>query len=141
VTRAVGWLGISLILQATETKPPWNEANLCLAIEAAGVALWSGNVDSDKLTMDEGGYHLWGVPISEFVTFDIFRPISTQPTAIGEERPLPRLGRFRTPMRSISASFLATKSDGFRPRPGSGGRVMFGIFIDVTGRRTSGGRP
>ena len=32
-----------------------------LAIEAAGVALWSWNVDTDKLTMDERGYHLWAV--------------------------------------------------------------------------------
>ena len=53
------------------TRPPvWGEANLRLAIEAAGVALWSWNVDTDKLTMDERGYHLWGVPISEFVTFE-----------------------------------------------------------------------
>jgi len=43
---------------------------LRLAIDAAGVALWSWNVDNDKLTMDEPGYRLWGVPISEFVTFD-----------------------------------------------------------------------
>jgi len=53
------------------TKPPvWGEANLRLAIDTAGVALWSWNVDNDKLTMDEPGYRLWGVPISEFVTFD-----------------------------------------------------------------------
>ncbi len=54
-----------------QNKPPvWSDANLRLAIEAAGVALWSWNVDSDKLTMDESGYRMWGVPISEFVTFE-----------------------------------------------------------------------
>lgn len=30
-----------------------------LALHAAGVALWSWNVDNDKLTMDEPGYRLW----------------------------------------------------------------------------------
>ena len=53
------------------TRPPLSsEANLRLAVEAAGVALWSWNVDSDTLTMDENGYRLWGVPISEFVSFE-----------------------------------------------------------------------
>src|SRR3954462_6001665 len=53
------------------SRPPiWTEANLHLAIEAAGVALWSWNVDTDKPTMDESGYRLWGVPVSEFVAFE-----------------------------------------------------------------------
>ncbi len=45
------------------------EANLRLAIQAAGVALWSWNVDDDTLTMDEEGYRLWGVPLKDSVTF------------------------------------------------------------------------
>jgi PAS domain-containing protein len=58
-------------LSGEQTKPPvWSAGNLRLAIEAAGVALWSWNVDNDKLTMDESGYLLWGVPISEFVAFE-----------------------------------------------------------------------
>jgi PAS domain-containing protein len=44
--------------------------NLYLALTAAGEALWSWNVDTNELTMDEHGYDLWGVPISEFVTFE-----------------------------------------------------------------------
>jgi PAS domain-containing protein len=64
--------GLGFLSSCKQLKPNrrWHEANLRLAIEAAGVALWSWNVDNDKLTMDEGGYHLWGVPISEFVTFE-----------------------------------------------------------------------
>jgi hypothetical protein len=34
----------------------WNIAHLRLAIEAAGVALWSSNVDTDKLTMDDRAF-------------------------------------------------------------------------------------
>lgn len=71
VATAVGWLGIlSSCKQLRPNRRFGIEANLRLAIEAAGVALWSWNVDNDKLTMDEGGYHLWGVPISEFVSFE-----------------------------------------------------------------------
>lgn len=48
----------------------WSEDRLRLAIDAAGVALWSWNVDDDTLTMDELGYDLWAVPLRETVTFE-----------------------------------------------------------------------
>jgi PAS domain-containing protein len=51
-------------------KPVWDEGHLRLAIAAAGVALWSWNVDTDRFTMDERAFELWGVPLSEYVTFD-----------------------------------------------------------------------
>jgi hypothetical protein len=35
-----------------------------------GVALWSWNVDTNRFTMDERDFHLWGVPLSGSVTFD-----------------------------------------------------------------------
>jgi hypothetical protein len=44
-------------VSSTALNPPrWHEKHLRLAIEAAGVALWSWNVENDKLTMDEHGY-------------------------------------------------------------------------------------
>ena len=49
---------------------PWNPEHLRLAIEAAGVALWSWNVDTDELTMDKRAFDLWDVPHSETVTFE-----------------------------------------------------------------------
>ena len=52
------------------TPVPWNTEHLRLAIEAAGVALWSWNVDNDLLTMDERAYDLWEVPRSASVTFE-----------------------------------------------------------------------
>ena len=60
-----------MLEKVQSSKPPvWDKENLHLALTAAGVALWSWNVDTNKLTMDEHGYELWGVPISEFVTFE-----------------------------------------------------------------------
>jgi hypothetical protein len=39
----------------------WEPKNLVRAIESAGVALWSWNVDTDALAMDDHAYDLWGV--------------------------------------------------------------------------------
>ena len=43
------------------TMPTWNEKHLRAATRAAGIALWSWNVDSDAITMDERAYDLWQV--------------------------------------------------------------------------------
>ena len=40
----------------------WDAEHLRLAVQAAGVALWSWNVDTDRLTLHERAYDLWGVP-------------------------------------------------------------------------------
>src|SRR5450759_3296533 len=54
-----------------KSRPPvWDSRHLRLAITAAGVALWSWNVDTDRFAMDERAFELWGVPRSEYVSFD-----------------------------------------------------------------------
>jgi len=50
--------------------PVWDSGHLRLAIAAAGVALWSWNVDTNTFTMDARAFELWSVPLSEYVTFD-----------------------------------------------------------------------
>ena len=50
--------------------PVWDTEHLRLAIAAAGVALWSWNVDTNRFTMDERAFELWGVPLSDDVSFD-----------------------------------------------------------------------
>src|ERR1700712_2751436 len=50
----------------------WDEKHLRAATNAAGVALWSWNVDTDAITMDERAYDLWEVSKDEGdITFDI----------------------------------------------------------------------
>jgi hypothetical protein len=50
--------------------PIWNEKHLRAATRAAGIALWSWNVDTDAITMDEHAYDLWEVPKDEMeITF------------------------------------------------------------------------
>ena len=50
--------------------PVWLEEHLRLAVEAACVALWSWQVDTDDLVMDRQGYSLWDVTRSEHLTFE-----------------------------------------------------------------------
>ena len=42
----------------------WNEDALRRAIHAAGIALWSWNVDTDLFHMDAQASRLWDVPLS-----------------------------------------------------------------------------
>src|SRR5881398_2881916 len=54
------------------TMPLWREQHLRAATDAAGVALWSWNVDTDAITMDERAYDLWEVSkAEEDITFEI----------------------------------------------------------------------
>src|SRR5579859_900719 len=48
----------------------WDAVKLRTATEAAGVALWSWNVDTDRLEMDDRGHVLWGVPNTGTITFE-----------------------------------------------------------------------
>ena len=48
----------------------WDARRLRIATDAAGVALWSWNVDTDQIAMDERAYDLWGVPVKKEITFE-----------------------------------------------------------------------
>lgn len=123
------------------SNPPlWSDRHLRLAVDAAGVALWSWNVDNDTLTMDERGYHLWGVPVSEFVSFedlsvhihpadrDRVRAAFTATRAIS--------GPYEIDFRiMVGPEVRWVSARGQGGDVGIVGRLMFGIFIDVTGRK------
>ena len=72
------------------TPPVWDAKHLRIATDAARIALWSWNVDTDEIALDERSHVLWGLPLQDgFVTFDV----------------------------------------------GIIGRIMFGVFLDVTERK------
>jgi two-component sensor histidine kinase len=134
---ALGFLNLNDI----KSQPPlWTEANLRLAIKAAGVALWSWNVDNDTLTMDESGYVLWGVPVSEFVTFG---DLSAHIHPADRDRVQAAFSATRAISGPYEIDFRIILGTEIRWISGRGqggdvgivGRVMFGIFIDVTGRK------
>ena len=71
-----------------ELKPLlWEPKNLVRAIEAAGVTLWSWNVDTDAFAMDDNAHDLWGIPRGIDVSSRIFLRTSTPPTVTGYAPP------------------------------------------------------
>jgi hypothetical protein len=51
-------------------RPIWGAKRLRLAVEAAGIALWSWDIERDRLEMDQRGFDLWRVRPSNSVTFE-----------------------------------------------------------------------
>ena len=68
----------------TISMPIWDEKHLRAATRAAGVALWSWNVDTDAITMCERAYNLWEVSKDEKnITLEICLRIFTPLTLSG----------------------------------------------------------
>jgi two-component sensor histidine kinase len=120
--------------------PVWDAGHLRLAIAAAGVALWSWNVDTNRFTMDERAFRLWGVPLSAYVTFD---DLSTHVHPADRDRVKAAFVATRALVGAYEIDFRIMVGDEVRwvSARGQGndadivGRIMFGIFIDVTGRK------
>src|ERR1700680_3549744 len=120
--------------------PVWDSGHLRLAIAAAGVALWSWNVDTNRLTMDERAFELWGVPLSEYVSFD---DLSAHIHPADRDRVKAAFAATRALVGAYEIDFRIMFGDEVRwiSARGQGndadivGRIMHGIFIDVTGRK------
>lgn len=118
----------------------WQPEHLRLAISAAGVALWAWNVDTDEFTMDEQGFELWGRPWSPHVTFEELseriHPADRDRVRAGFTATRAVLGAYETDFRIIIGTqvrWVAARGQGHDV--GISGRTMFGIFLDVTGRK------
>lgn len=118
----------------------WEPKNLVRAIEAAGVTLWSWNVDTDALAMDDHAYDLWGIPRSTDVSFedlsehihpadrDRVRAAFTATRAI--------VGAYEIDFRIMighELKWISARGQG--DDAGMVQRIMFGVFIEVTGRK------
>src|SRR5687767_15411737 len=62
--------GIAAMSSHDATPPEWDANRLRIASDAAGVALWSWNVDTNRIAMDARAHGLWDVPASGAVTFE-----------------------------------------------------------------------
>lgn len=116
------------------------ESHLRLAVDAAGVALWSWNVDTDRLTMDERAFAMWGVPWSANVCFE---DLSAHIHPADRDRVRAAFAATRAVLGPYEIDFRIIADDQVRwvSARGQGDdkgivdRIMFGIFIDVTGRK------
>lgn len=118
----------------------WQTDHLKLAVEAAGVALWAWNVDNDQFTMDERGFELWGLPWRATVTFEELsqhiHPADRDRVRAAFAATRAVLGPYETDFRIIVGEeirWIAARGQG--EDVGIVGRTMFGIFLNVTGRK------
>ncbi len=125
--------------QSADT-PQWGVVDLRRATEAAGVALWSWNVDTDRITMDERGFRLWDVGAQGEITFE---DLSVKVHPADRDRVRNAFSATRALIGSYDIDFRIMCGDDVRwiSARGQGddagivGVVMFGIFLDVTDRK------
>lgn len=118
----------------------WTSQQLKRAVEAAGVALWSWNVDTDQLIMDMIGYDLWGLPATTAVCFE---DLSAHIHPADRDRVRAAFTATRGLVGPYEIDFRILIEDGIRwiSARGQGDdagmidRVMVGVFLDVTGRK------
>ena len=118
----------------------WETKHLRLAIRAAGVALWSWNVDTDRFVLDEQAYALWGLPAGVDGSLE---DLSARIHPADRDRVGAAFAATRGLLGPYEIDFRIMVGDEVRwiSARGQGddadivARVMFGIFLDVTGRK------
>ena len=121
-------------------KSPWGPEHLRLAIDAAGIALWSWNVDDNSFRMDERGFELWNIPQCEEVGFE---DLSAHIHPADRDRVRAAFIATRSVAGAYEIDFRIMVEDDIRwissrgqgADAGISDREMFGIFLDVTARK------
>lgn len=118
----------------------WDIQHLRRAIEAAGVALWSWNVDTDAFEMDRRGYELWAVTDDAVLTFEILsariHPADRDRVRAAFYSTRATVGRYEIDYRILvggDVRWISARGQG--SDEGIANRCMTGIFLDVTGRK------
>jgi two-component sensor histidine kinase len=118
----------------------WQTEHLRLAVDAAKVALWSWNVDTDRFAMDKRAFELWGLPWASDVAFE---ELSAHVHPADQDRVRAAFAATRLVAGAYEIDFRIVLSENVRwiSARGRGAdegivdRLMFGIFLDVTGRK------
>jgi two-component sensor histidine kinase len=109
-------------------------------VDAACVALWSWNLADDRFAMDERAFDLWGLPWSQSVTFEA---LSAHIHPADRDRVHAAFTATRSVPGPYEIDFRIMVGDDIRwisargraAEPGAADSAMFGIFLDVTGRK------
>ena len=118
----------------------WDAQCLRRAIEAAEVALWSWNVETDLFNMDDRAFAIWGIPSNAAVTFE---DLSSKIHPADRDRVRAAFAATRAHIGSYEIDFRILIGNAVRwvSARGQGndiGRVndtVLGVFLDVTGRK------
>ncbi|THD79447.1 MAG: histidine kinase [Phenylobacterium sp.] len=118
----------------------WRPEHLRLAVDAARVALWSWQVDSNRFTMDKRAFDLWGLPWADEVSFEELsahiHPADRDRVRAGFLATRSVAGDYELDFRILigeEVRWVSARGQG--ADAGIVERVMFGIFLDVTGRK------
>jgi two-component sensor histidine kinase len=118
----------------------WGPDHLREAVDAACVALWSWNLADDRFAMDQRAFDLWGLPWSESVSFG---SLSTHIHPADRDRVQAAFTATRSVPGPYEIDFRIMVGEDIRwisargraAEAGAADRPMFGIFLDVTGRK------
>lgn len=120
----------------------WDEHRLRVATDAAGVALWSWNVDTDRFAMDRRAFEIWGLPEKAQVTFEELSArihpadLDKVRAAFSSTRDL--RGAYETDFRILQGDDVRwVSSRGRGDDEGIVRRMMYGVFLDVTVRKAA----
>ena len=120
----------------------WDAERLRIANDAAGIALWSWNVDTDEIALDERAHSLWAVVKTDtIVTFEDLsekihpEDLSRVRTSFTNTRTMagPYEIDFRVVHNDHVTRWISARGEG--GDIGMVDRVMFGVFMDVTDRK------
>ena len=123
-----------------EVQATWDLKRLRAATRAAGVGMWSWNVDTDAITMDDAAHRLWGAAIGPTVTFETLSAyihpsdLLRVRTAFTATRAI--VGSYEVDFRILSDDkirWISIRGEGNDAHIDE--RMMFGIFLDVTQRK------
>ena len=118
----------------------WQSDDLHRAIQAAGVALWSWNIDDDSLKMDEQAFSLWGIPWATDVTFEALsahiHPADRDRVRAAFKATRGIVGPYESDFRIMvgdEVRWISARGQG--DDVGVVNRSVYGIFLDVSGRK------
>jgi two-component sensor histidine kinase/PAS domain-containing protein len=123
----------------TTDSSVWDTNRLRIATDAAGVGLWSWNVDRDQIDLDARAHSLWDVPAGSVTFEDLSAQIHPEDldrvrAAFAAMREV--LGAYEVDFRILHTNevrWVSTRGRG--DDRGIVGRIMFGVFLDVTERK------
>lgn len=115
-------------------------AHLQIAIKAAQVGLWSWDVDTDKIRLDQCARDLWGLAADNEVTFEDLSeqiyPADVDKVRAAFSATRKTLGNFEIDFRlKLIDEIRWVSARGQGDDKGMAHRIIFGIFLDVSQRK------
>lgn len=118
----------------------WPPDEIRRAVDAAGVGLWSWNVDTDEIVLDSRGHELWNVSETSALSFELLsekiHPADRDRVRAAFTATRAILGAYEIDFRTLiddEVRWISARGRG--SDEGIRRRRMVGIFLDVTGRK------